>query len=231
MSSRLPIIAIDGPAGAGKSTVTKLVAARLGLLFLDTGAMYRAITWLVMEANLAPDDELKIAELVDRAKITLTGERVIVNDIDVTQAIRTPAVTNQVSTIAALGVVRTSLVKQQQAIGAQGGIVAEGRDMCTHVFPDAHVKIFLTASVNERARRRQQDLINQGQAEVNLTELAQLIAQRDQIDSNREISPLTKAADAIEIITDGLTIEAVVDRIVEMYQSVNHQSCTNDETA
>jgi pantoate ligase / CMP/dCMP kinase len=223
MSSCLPIIAIDGPAGAGKSTVTKLVAARLGLLFLDTGAMYRAIAWLVLEANLAGDDELKIAELVDRAKITLTGERVIVNNIDVTQAIRTPAVTNKVSAIAALGVVRTALVKQQQAIGAQGGIVAEGRDMCTHVFPDAQVKIFLTASVNERARRRQQDLINQGQAEVSLTELADSIAHRDKIDSTREISPLKKADDAIEIITDRQTIEAVVDRIVEMYQSVNHQ--------
>jgi pantoate ligase / CMP/dCMP kinase len=224
MSSCLPIIAIDGPAGAGKSTVTKLVAARLGLLFLDTGAMYRAIAWLVMEANLALDDELKIAELVDRAKITLTGERVIVNDIDVTQAIRTPAVTSKVSAIAALGVVRTSLVKQQQAIGAQGGIVAEGRDMCTHVFPAAEVKIFLTASVTERARRRQQDLINQGQAEISLTELARSIAQRDEIDSTREIAPLKQAADAIEIITDHLTIEAVVDRIVEMYQRVNHQS-------
>ena len=224
MSSCLPIIAIDGPAGAGKSTVTKLVAARLGLLFLDTGAMYRAIAWLVMEANLALDDELKIAELVDRAKITLTGERVIVNDIDVTQAIRTPAVTSKVSAIAALGVVRTALVKQQQAIGAQGGIVAEGRDMCTYVFPEAEVKIFLTASGTERARRRQQDLINQGQAEISLTELARSIAQRDEIDSTREIAPLKQAADAIEIITDHLTIEAVVDRIVEMYQRVNHQS-------
>jgi pantoate ligase / CMP/dCMP kinase len=224
MSSCLPTIAIDGPAGAGKSTVTKLVADRLGLLFLDTGAMYRAIAWLVMEANLAPDDELKITELVDRAKITLTGERVIVNDIDVTQAIRTPAVTSKVSAIAALGVVRTALVKQQQAIGTQGGIVAEGRDMCTYVFPKAEVKIFLTASVNERARRRQQDLINQGQAEVSLTELARSIAQRDEVDSTREIAPLKKADDAIEIITDDLTIEAVVDRIVKMYQSVNHQN-------
>ncbi len=216
----MPIIAIDGPAGAGKSTVTKLVAARLGLLYLDTGAMYRAIAWLIMEANLAIDDEQAIADLVDRAKITLTGERVVVNGIDVTQAIRTQKVTSKVSPIAALGVVRTALVKQQQAIGAQGGIVAEGRDMCTHVFPQAEVKIFLTASVQERARRRQQDLIDRGQGEVDLLELAQSIAERDEIDSNRSIAPLKKAADAVEIVTDNLTIEEVVDRIVSLYQAI-----------
>lgn len=223
----LPIIAIDGPAGAGKSTVTKLVAARLGLLYLDTGAMYRSIAWLVMAANLALDDELQIAALVDRAKITLTGDRVIVNDIDVTQAIRTPAVTGKVSAIATLGVVRTALVKQQQALGAQGGIVAEGRDMCTYVFPHAQVKIFLTASVAERARRRQQDLINQGQVDVSIQELVRSIAERDEIDSTREIAPLQKAEDAVEIITDRLTIEEVVDRIVKMYQSVQCESPTN----
>jgi pantoate ligase / CMP/dCMP kinase len=216
----MPIIAIDGPAGAGKSTVTKLVAARLGLLFLDTGAMYRAIAWLVLEANLASDDEQAIAELVDRAQITLTGERVVVNGIDVTQAIRTPEVTSKVSPIATLGVVRTALVKQQQAIGAQGGIVAEGRDMCTYVFPQAEVKIFLTASVQERARRRQQDLIDRGQGEVDLLELAQSIAERDEIDSNRSIAPLKKATDAVEIVTDNLTIEEVVDRIVSLYQAI-----------
>jgi pantoate ligase / CMP/dCMP kinase len=220
MSPILPIIAIDGPAGAGKSTVTKLVAARLGLLFLDTGAMYRAIAWLVIAANLALDDQIEIAKLVDRAKISLTGERVVVNDMDVTEAIRTQEVTSKVSQIAALGVVRAALVKQQQSIGATGGIVAEGRDMCTHVFPNAQVKIFLTASVEERARRRQQDLIDRGQGEVNLLELIQLIAERDQIDSNREISPLKKATDAVEIITDHLTIEAVVDQIVQMYQAI-----------
>ncbi len=216
MPPQLPIIAIDGPAGAGKSTVTKLVAARLGLLFLDTGAMYRAIAYLVMEANLALDDEIGIAQLVDGAKIVLTGERVVVNDIDVTAAIRTQEVTSKVSQIATLGVVRAALVKQQQSIGANGGIVAEGRDMCTHVFPNAQVKIFLTASVEERARRRQQDLIDRGQGEVNLAELARSIAERDEIDSTRSIAPLKKAADAVEIITDGLTIDEVVDRIVNM---------------
>ena len=218
--SQLPMIAIDGPAGAGKSTVTKLVAARLGLLFLDTGAMYRSIAWLVLEANLALDDELNIAELVSRAKIVLAGERVVVNGIDVTEAIRTQTVTSKVSAIAKLGVVRAELVKQQQAIGAQGGIVAEGRDMCTQVFPDAQVKIFLTASVGERARRRQQDLRDRGQGEVNLAELERSIAERDTIDSTREISPLKKAVDAVEIISDNLSIEEVVDAIVAMYEQV-----------
>ena len=218
--SKLPIIAIDGPAGAGKSTVTKLVAARLGLLFLDTGAMYRSIAWLVLEANLALDDELKIAELVSRAKIVLAGERVVVNGIDVTEAIRTQTVTSKVSAIAKLGVVRAELVKQQQAIGAQGGIVAEGRDMCTQVFPDAGVKIFLTASVGERARRRQQDLRERGQGEVSLAELERSIAERDEIDSTREISPLKKAVDAVEIISDNLSIEEVVETIVAMYEQV-----------
>jgi pantoate ligase / CMP/dCMP kinase len=218
--SPLPTIAIDGPAGAGKSTVTKLVAARLGLLFLDTGAMYRAIAWLAIQAQLALNDEQKIAQLVSQAKIVLTGERVIVNDMDVTEAIRTQAVTAKVSAIAALGVVRSELVKQQQAIGAQGGIVAEGRDMCTNVFPNARVKIFLTASVQERARRRQQDLIDRGQGEVSLTELEQAIAERDRIDSTREIAPLKKAVDAVEIITDNLSIDDVVDRIVNMYRQV-----------
>ncbi len=220
MLSQLPIIAIDGPAGAGKSTVTKLVAARLGLLFLDSGAMYRAITWLVMEAQLALDDEPNIALLVERARIVLTKERVTVNDVDVTEAIRTLAVTSNVSAIAALGAVRAALVKQQQAIGKQGGIVAEGRDMCTNVFPDAQVKIFLTASVAERARRRQQDLRDRGQGEVSLAELARSIAERDEIDSTREISPLKKAVDAVEIITDNLSIDEVVEQIVAMYDRV-----------
>jgi pantoate ligase / CMP/dCMP kinase len=220
MSSLLPIIAIDGPAGAGKSTVTKLVAAKLGLLFLDTGAMYRAITWLVMEAKLDLNDELKIAELVNQAKIVLSGTQVIVNGHDVTEAIRSPQVTSKVSAIAALGVVRIELVKQQQAIGARGGIVAEGRDMCTRVFPNAQVKIFLTASVQERAKRRQMDLLDSGQGDFSLEQLAQSIAERDLIDSTREISPLKKADDAVEIISDHLSIEEVVDRIVMMYRQV-----------
>ncbi|PSB52096.1 (d)CMP kinase, partial [Chamaesiphon polymorphus] len=167
---------------------------------------------------LALDDELNIARLVNEAKIVLTDDRVVVNSTDVTEVIRTPAVTGKVSAIAALGVVRAALVTQQQAIGANGGIVAEGRDMCTHVFPNAKVKIFLTASVPERARRRQQDLLDRGQGEVSLVELEHSIAERDRIDSTREIAPLKKAADAIEIVTDNLSIDEVVDRIVSMYR-------------
>jgi pantoate ligase / CMP/dCMP kinase len=157
---------------------------------------------------------------VSQAKIVLTGERVVVNGIDVTEAIRTQAVTSKVSAIAALGVVRAELVKQQQAIGAQGGIVAEGRDMCTYVFPAAQVKIFLTASVRERARRRQQDLINRGQGQVSLVDLERSIADRDEIDRTREIAPLHKAADAVEIVSDNLSIEEVVETIVNMYERV-----------
>jgi pantoate ligase / CMP/dCMP kinase len=214
------IIAIDGPAGAGKSTVTKLVAQQLGLLFLDTGAMYRAITWLAIDRHVALDDEIKIAALVKAAKIQLDGEKVLINDRDVSALIRTPEVTANVSTVAALGVVRAALVAQQQAIGANGSLVAEGRDMSTHVFPHAEVKIFLTATIGERARRRQQDLIDRGQPEINLSELEQSIAARDLTDSNREIAPLRKAEDAIELITDGLTIEEVVAKIIDIHNRV-----------
>jgi pantoate ligase / CMP/dCMP kinase len=215
------IIAIDGPAGAGKSTVTKLVAARLGFTFLDTGAMYRAVTWLALDRQIALDDEAKIADLVNGATIELDGDRVLIDARDVSDIIRTPAVTAGVSTIAALGVVRTALVAQQQAIGKNGNIVAEGRDMCTHVFPHAEVKIFLTATIGERARRRQQDLTCRHQPPVELAELERSIAERDRLDSTREIAPLRQAPDAIELVTDGMSIDGVVDRIVEIYRSTH----------
>jgi pantoate ligase / CMP/dCMP kinase len=213
----LPIIAIDGPAGAGKSTVTKLVAQQLGLLFLDTGAMYRAITWLVMDAKIDLEDRQAISKLVEQTRIDLHGTQVSIDDRDVTQLIRTPEVTAQVSHVAALAEVRTALVKQQQAIGARGGIVAEGRDMCTHVFPQAQVKIFLTATPPERARRRYQDLIAQGQTPPSLAELERSIVERDRLDSTRAIAPLVKAADATELITDGMDIDQVVAEIIKFY--------------
>jgi pantoate ligase/cytidylate kinase len=225
LRDRQPIVAIDGPAGAGKSTVARQVAANLGLVYLDTGSMYRAVTWLVLNMGIAIDDDYAIAELVNQCKIELTPSqdlqspvRVWINGTDVTQAIRTIEVTSLVSAIAAQSSVRAALVQQQQSWGKRGGLVAEGRDIGTHVFPDAEVKIFLTASVGERARRRQQDFKKQGQPEVSLEQLERDIAERDWKDSNRKVSPLQKAVDAVEIQTDGLSASEVTAKIVNHYQ-------------
>jgi pantoate ligase / CMP/dCMP kinase len=228
-----PIIAIDGPAGAGKSTVTREVAQKLGLLYLDTGAMYRAVTWLVLNQGIDIEDHQAIAQLVQNSEIKLetTNDiknftRVWINDQEITQEIRSLEITSKVSAIAALPVVRTELVKQQQKYGKKGGIVAEGRDICTHVFPQAEVKIYLTASARARAIRRQKDLQEQGQPLVNLEYLEQTIQERDHQDSNRAIAPLQKAPDAIEIITDKLSINDVVNQIISLY----HQALEQSET-
>ncbi len=236
LRARKPILAIDGPAGAGKSTVVRQVAHQLKLLYLDTGAMYRAVTWLVLQSNIDLNDEVAIAELVSQCDIQLASSssnqseplqedvktvapcRVWINRQEVTQAIRSLQVTNHVSTIAAQSAVRRELVQQQRRYGQKGGVIMEGRDIGTYVFPDADLKIFLTASVQERARRRQRDLQNQGEFQVELEELERAIYTRDQKDSTRAIAPLRKASDALEIQTDGLTIDEVTDTIVDLYQ-------------
>ncbi len=226
LNARLPIIAIDGPAGAGKSTVTRQVADGLGLTYLDTGAMYRAIAWLILDQQVNPTDEAAVAELTSSANIeliprpapALTGVKV--NGQDVSNDIRTPAVTQLVSAIAAQAAVRQKLLTLQQSYGVQGGVVAEGRDIGTKVFPDAELKIFLTASVQERARRRFKDFQAQGNNGVNLAQLEADIAQRDHLDSTRAIAPLQKAVDAIEIITDDLAIAEVVAKIISLYKKI-----------
>jgi pantoate ligase / CMP/dCMP kinase len=225
-NSRLPIIAIDGPAGAGKSTVTRLIAETLGLVYLDTGAMYRALTWLVLQSNIAVDDIDKITPLLENLAIELIPAPlpqpmgVKVNGKDVTEAIRTLEVTNNVSAVSALAAVREKLVQQQQLYGDKGGIVAEGRDIGTNVFPKAELKIFLTASVRERARRRLEELQGKGIEGVNLERIEREIQERDDRDSNRTIAPLRQAEDAILVNTDGLSIEEVVDRIVSLYREI-----------
>lgn len=222
LRDRRPMIAIDGPAGAGKSTVARGVAAELGLFYLDTGAMYRALTWFVLQSGADLNGEPTVAELAHQCEIDFQTDTatpiVFVNGQDVTQAIRSPEVTAHVSTIAAQAAVREALVKQQQNYGRRGGIVVDGRDIGTHVFPDAEVKIYLTASIQERARRRQLDLKNLGQPDVSLAELEEAIFERDRKDSTRAISPLRKAADAIEIQSDNLTVPKVLDMIVSLYQ-------------
>jgi pantoate ligase / CMP/dCMP kinase len=221
LQTRQPILAIDGPAGAGKSTVVRRVAQELGLLYLDTGAMYRAVTWLTLQSGIAIDDEAAIAELVSQCELEISGDpaavSVRIDGQDVTQAIRSLEVTAQVSAIAAQPFVRRELTQRQQAYGRKGGVVMDGRDIGTHVFPDAELKIFLTASVQERARRRLHDLQAQGQA-MSLEALEQSIAERDHKDSSRDFAPLRKANDAIEIQTDHLSIDEVTAKIVSLYR-------------
>jgi pantoate ligase / CMP/dCMP kinase len=225
-NSRLPIIAIDGPAGAGKSTVTRLIAETLSLVYLDTGAMYRALTWLILQSNITVDDIDKIAPLLENLEIELIPAplpqpmRVKVNGKDVTEAIRTLEVTKNVSAVSTLAAVRKKLVQQQQRYDDKGGIVVEGRDIGTNVFPNAELKIFLTASVGERARRRLEELHKRGVEGINLEQIEKEIKERDDRDSNRTIAPLRQAEDAILVNTDGLSIEEVVDRIVSLYRTI-----------
>ncbi|MGQ9838185.1 MAG: bifunctional pantoate--beta-alanine ligase/(d)CMP kinase [Cyanobacteriota bacterium] len=223
---RRPLIAIDGPAGAGKSTVARAVAAQLHLLYLDTGAMYRAITWLALQQGIPLDDAEQLTRLAAQTQLSLKSStssveptRIWANGIEITHAIRSPEVTRWVSQVSAVPGVRQELVKQQRSIGRDGGAVLEGRDIGTHVFPDAELKVFLTASVEERAQRRHHQLKAQGQ-QVTLEELEAQIQQRDRCDSERSIAPLRPAPDAILINTDHLTQSEVQDKIVMLYQQL-----------
>ncbi len=223
LMKRKPIVAIDGPAGAGKSTVTKIFAKKLGLIYLDTGAMYRAVTWLIQEENINLMDEEAILIALNNLNLDINlsdkgDQEVILNDQNITNEIRSPKVTSEVSKVSAIGHVREKLTKQQKEIGLRGGIVAEGRDIGTKVFPNADLKIFLTASAKERAKRRAYDFQKQGFDVPNLLELEKEIKERDRLDSSRKIAPLLKAKDAKELITDGMDIQAVIESMIDMFQ-------------
>jgi len=215
------IIAIDGPAGAGKSTTAKLLAEKLNYKYIDTGAMYRAVTLYAIRNSIDANEVDKLVELVKNMDFRFenNGSALFVNSEDVSEAIRDPEVSNKVSEFSKVGKVRELLVKKQREIGAEGGIVMEGRDITTAVFPDAELKIFLTADLDIRAYRRLIELKNKG-LKINIDEVKGNLATRDKIDSSREVNPLMITEDSIIIDTTQLTIDDQVEVIYNKAQEI-----------
>lgn len=211
------VIAIDGPSGAGKSTVAKLLARRLGYTYIDTGAMYRAIGWKAKQDGIDPSDEVALTALSERADVTLAhddaGQRVIVNGVDVSGEIRTPEMGMLASAVSRSPAVRARLLVLQRRLGERGGVVMDGRDIGTVVFPDADVKFFLDASAEERGRRRYRELRDKGMA-VEQAAITEEIRARDLQDSSRSIAPLRKAPDAHYIDSSDRNIDEVVDALL-----------------
>lgn len=215
-------IAIDGPAAAGKSTAAKIVAARLSYIYIDTGAMYRAITYKALQHNINVEDGKALGRLLADTDISLeqgeNGQIVRLDGIDVTEAIRTDRVTNNVSAVARHSEVRRDMTIRQQELAARGGVVMDGRDIGTSVLPKADVKIFLLAGVDERAKRRHAENLKKGFSS-DLENLKREIAARDKMDTERVESPLKKAADAIEIDTTFMSIEQVAAAIMAVAEA------------
>ena len=212
-------IAIDGPAAAGKSTIAKIVAKTLNYIYVDTGAMYRALTYKALNEKISPMDELALFNLLMETEIELkpseNGQLVFVDGQNVTAEIRNNEVTGSVSEVAKHRLIREDMVRRQQIFAENGGVVMDGRDIGTHVLPNAEIKIFMIASVEERAERRHQENLQKG-FPSDIEQLKAEIALRDKQDSEREVSPLKKAEDAIEIDTTSLTINQVADRIMSL---------------
>ncbi|CAK7030479.1 (d)CMP kinase [uncultured Phascolarctobacterium sp.] len=212
------VVAIDGPAGAGKSTIAKLAAEELGYIYIDTGAMYRSVAWKFLQEKQVFSPEL-VGRLAAEMEITFKPEaklnRVFVDGTEVTEAIRTPEVTEIVSKVSAVGEVREAMVAQQRRMGEAGGVVMDGRDIGTVVFPQADLKIFLTASAEERASRRHKEMLAKGM-QVDLQQLQTDIEARDKQDCEREIAPLCCAEDAIYLDTSSMSILEVTAKILHL---------------
>lgn len=222
------IIAIDGPAGSGKSTTAKLVAHKLGYIYVDTGAMYRAVTLGSM--NISHLDKQSIIDMLPRLSITLSvqddGQHTFLNNEDVSEAIRQPEISANVSFVSSIKEVRESLVAMQREIGKSGGIVMDGRDIGTVVFPNADLKFFMVANIEQRAIRRLQEMQEKGMSPLpSLEELVHQMTVRDNMDSSREIDPLVKAHDAIEIDTSFLSIDQQVSIIIEQAHKILNADC------
>lgn len=213
------IVAIDGPAGAGKSTVAQLVARRLDYTYIDTGAMYRAVTWQALAHHLTCSDLEQISRIAYNRAIQLQyrdGEtKVFIGDKDITSEIRTPEVTRMVAGIAQIPAVREAMLYLQREMAQTGGVVMDGRDIGTHVLPNADIKLFLTASIEERAERRWRELQGKG-IKIDFEQLKQEITCRDQMDCEREIAPLIQAPDAVFLDTTNLSIEDTVQAILQI---------------
>jgi CMP/dCMP kinase len=211
-------IAIDGPSGAGKGTVARAVAAKLGYLHIDSGAMYRAVGWKAVRDGVALDDEAAVARLAEASTIDVTHGAITIDAVDVTTAIRTPAIDRAAAAVARLPKVRAVLVARQRLLGGNGKIVMEGRDIGTVVFPDADVKVYLDASPEERAWRRANDPAHSG-GPTAVADVATALTARDEQDRSRTASPLYAAADAVVIDTTGRSIDEVVARVIEVVSS------------
>ena len=217
------IIAIDGPAGAGKSTIAKKVADNLGYVYIDTGAMYRAFTYELLTSSISLSDIEEITKVLEKTNIEFKNNEIFLNNLNVTNEIRSKNVTANVSAVSAIPQVREKLVNLQRKIASESNSILDGRDIGTVVFPNAELKIFLTASVKIRALRRYNELIAKDK-NIDINEIEAEIEKRDKLDSSRETSPLIKAADAIEIDTSDLSIDEVANTILKLAEEI----CENE---